>query len=607
MHWLSILAGRTGGDRRRHILYIVLLGLGLPALLYGLISSILWLTTSEPFAQLGVWAGFGVLPFYLLSYWLGQRGHLRLAAYIPTVLLFLLMTGVSYQLGIGHAMLIGYAMVVLVAGALIGGRAALVFAALCTISNFVIGNMQATGRLLGAISPLANHTTDTVAISMCLPVIVIFQWFSDRELRLSLLSEQRSRAQAERLLNASRSLSAALELGLVLDTILSELRAIVPFDSASVQRMEGDWLEIIGGHGFPNLDELIGTRFNLQASDNPNRQVIESCNAMILGDAPAHYEQFTNEPHAAAGIRSWLGVPLLYGDQLLGMLALDKKEPGFYSQEHARLTLAFASQAAIAIENARAHDRLEEQVTTRTQELERANNQLAALMRLSYTISANLDIETILETSYRAVGELMPNDAFWIASYEQGSDVYQNLIKIDRGERCLADAIHLDNGIGGEAIRTKRPVLVDASVAGRLQNFGGQHRVQSVLCVPLLIGERVVGALSTQSYTPNAYSPEEVDLLVSLAQPVAIALENARLYSELEQYRDHLEGLVQERAAELHAIVAALPDLYFRVGANGVYLDYHAGKASDLFVPPETFLGKSMHDVLPPPDCGAIR
>ncbi|MDY7041777.1 MAG: GAF domain-containing protein, partial [Chloroflexota bacterium] len=178
-------------------------------------------------------------------------------------------------------------------------------------------------------------------------------------------AEARRRQEAETLRLAAQALSATLDLQQVFELILTQLRQAVPYDSASVQLLKGDRLEIIGGLGFPNLDELLGVSFPLDG-DNPNREVMITRVPHIISDAQTIYAGFRKKPHAQARIRSWLGVPLLFGDRLTGMIALDKQEPGFYTAEHAHLALAFATQAAIAIENAQLHEKLR----TRMRELQ---------------------------------------------------------------------------------------------------------------------------------------------------------------------------------------------------------------------------------------------
>ncbi len=166
-------------------------------------------------------------------------------------------------------------------------------------------------------------------------------------------TERTARRQAETLRAATQALSTTLELQQVFEVILSELQKVVPYDSASVQQLRGDRLEIIGGVGFSNLESVIGVSFDLTSDDNPNRRVMETRRALILDDASTDYVEFRRRVHAPAKISSWMGVPLLFGDRLMGMITLDKREPRFYSEAHARLAMAFAAQAAIAIENAR--------------------------------------------------------------------------------------------------------------------------------------------------------------------------------------------------------------------------------------------------------------
>jgi PAS domain S-box-containing protein len=185
-----------------------------------------------------------------------------------------------------------------------------------------------------------------------------------------LEAEARRRREAETLRAATQALSATLDLPQLLELILSELQKVVPYDSASVQQLLRGQLEIIGGRGFPNLNELLGVCFDPAADDNPNGRVLRSREPVILGDAPEIYAEFHRDPHGQAGIRSWLGVPLLLGDRVIGMIALDKREPGFYTREHARMAQAFAPQAAIAIENARVFAQEEQRATALANALE---------------------------------------------------------------------------------------------------------------------------------------------------------------------------------------------------------------------------------------------
>jgi signal transduction histidine kinase len=155
------------------------------------------------------------------------------------------------------------------------------------------------------------------------------------------------------------------------------------------------------------MEELLGVTINLVTNDNPNAQVIRTRIPVILEDAPALYERFRQPPHAAANIRAWMGVPLLCGDRVIGMITLDKHEPGFYTREHARVALAFAGQAAIAMENARLYEQLEKQ----SAELAAALQKLQNLDRLREQMIQNVghELRTPL-TLVRGYMELLLND-----------------------------------------------------------------------------------------------------------------------------------------------------------------------------------------------------
>jgi len=165
--------------------------------------------------------------------------------------------------------------------------------------------------------------------------------------------------EAETLRAAALALTSALDHDEVMDRILAQLQQVVPYDTASVQLLREDpdtgkqWLEIVGGRGFTNWEQILGVMFDPYASDNPNCVVIRSRAPFIVDDGPTVYEGFRRSPHVEAGIRSWLGAPMFVGDRLIGMITLDKTEPRFYTPEHARLAETFAAQAAVAIENAR--------------------------------------------------------------------------------------------------------------------------------------------------------------------------------------------------------------------------------------------------------------
>jgi GAF domain-containing protein len=143
--------------------------------------------------------------------------------------------------------------------------------------------------------------------------------------------------------------------GSAIKLVLSEMRREVPYDSCSVQELRDTRLVIVGGVGFADLDVIVGESFDVDNFDIPNAEVIHRKRSLIVGDTE-QYRAFRRGLHVGVGIRSWLGVPLMHDEQIVGMLALDKSEADFYTQEHAQDAQAYASIVAAAMLRARGED-----------------------------------------------------------------------------------------------------------------------------------------------------------------------------------------------------------------------------------------------------------
>jgi len=174
-------------------------------------------------------------------------------------------------------------------------------------------------------------------------------------------SAQRRAQEAETLRQAGAIVVATLRQSEAIERILEQLARVVPYDSASVQLLRPGYLEIVGGRGGPDSAAMMGVRFPIPG-DNPNTIVIQTRSPHILADAQAVYPLFRTAPQSH--IHSWLGVPLIMHDQVIGMLALDSKDRDYFTEDHARLVSAFANQVAIAIENARLYAEMEQLALT---------------------------------------------------------------------------------------------------------------------------------------------------------------------------------------------------------------------------------------------------
>ncbi|RMF01757.1 MAG: PAS domain S-box protein, partial [Chloroflexi bacterium] len=195
---------------------------------------------------------------------------------------------------------------------------------------------------------------------------------------------QTALAQTEALHRATLALTATTDMSQIFDRILLELWHVVQYDSASIQLLEGDDLRIIAGRGFPENQKIVGISFPVH-DDNPNALVIDRRQPVIIDDVRPDYPAFDRPPHNAAQICNWLGAPMILAGKIVGMLALDKREPGFYTQTHADTVMAYCAQAAIALNNAQLFEQAQRELAERQQveaALEQERNLLRTLIDL---------------------------------------------------------------------------------------------------------------------------------------------------------------------------------------------------------------------------------
>src|ERR1041385_8616861 len=175
---------------------------------------------------------------------------------------------------------------------------------------------------------------------------------SQDELVARLEEASTARLRAETLFAVTQVLGKTLSLADTIEAILTELQRVVPYDSCSVQVIQGHRLVIVGARGLEDLGGLLGFGFDLDDETSLNSHVVRSKRPQVFADVSGN-PHFASEEHGAGRIRGWICAPMIVGDRVIGVLSIDKFEPDVYTAELAELATAFAAQAAIAIENAR--------------------------------------------------------------------------------------------------------------------------------------------------------------------------------------------------------------------------------------------------------------
>ncbi len=240
---------------------------------------------------------------------------------------------------------------------------------------------------------------------------------------------------------------------------------------------------------------------------------------------------------------SWLGAPLLVGQQVLGVMAVQSYTSDRLYDEHDRdLLWAIANQAAVALQNARLFERTQQNT-----------RELAALNELGQAVSQQIEIEQVLEVAYWRLQSLVPIDAFFAVLYDHDSNMISLPVVYDEGKRYSESSGPFDpESNAGKVILTGEPrldLLTPEELAATTEVEGALGNVNrpsaSRLYVPLKVGSQTIGTLSVQSYQVNAYTRDTVQLVSNVATQVAIAIQNARLFHEARQRSAELATLNQ--------------------------------------------------------------
>jgi signal transduction histidine kinase/ActR/RegA family two-component response regulator len=354
-----------------------------------------------------------------------------------------------------------------------------------------------------------------------------------------LEAEQSQRMAAEALREAAVVLSSTLEFDELVQRILDQIGQVIPSDARNLMLVEGDQVRVANSVGY----ERFGARELLHGLELPlasmaTLQEMKRSESPVVVSDTAAYPGWTTMPELR-WLRSYLGAPIIARGQLVGVLNVDSATPGFFSQEHAAQLEAFASQAAIALENSQL-----------LQETSQRAEQLATLHRVGLAITSALDLDEVLNALYERIRPIMDVDSFYVALHDVESGTLEFPLSITEQRRIETEPLPVqdETEITGYVLQTGRslhiPDLTDISEHAPYDTlFSEAERARSYIGVPLLFRERVFGVLSVQSSRPHVYTQGDVDILTTIATQASIAIQNARAYEQLVETTEQLREL----------------------------------------------------------------
>ena len=248
--------------------------------------------------------------------------------------------------------------------------------------------------------------------------------------------------------------------------------------------------------------------------------------------------------------KSLIALPILAGSQVYGSLSIQNfQQENAFSENDLRLLSTLAGSMAISLQNAE----LFAETNQRADELTLINSILSGL-------ETRLDIQTVYDRTGEKIREVFDAQIVVLSIYDQKEKLTYYPYIIENGERLYQDPLPLredGGGFGGHVIRTRQPILVnrnfdEQSRAYQSNNLGANADdtvvVRSGLWVPMLVGDEARGVISLQNLErEDAFTDSDVRLLMTIANSIGVAIENARLFDETQRLLKESE----QRAAEL--------------------------------------------------------
>ena len=327
----------------------------------------------------------------------------------------------------------------------------------------------------------------------------------------------------------------------------------------SVFRLDGEMIHAIAQHNFTQ-EQAEEWRRNfpaLRSLPGPGARVLRTGITCRIADLEAEPDG-SIRPEVLAnmrsrGVRSLLIVPMFRHREVIGCFNLTHRQTGAFTDAHVELLKTFADQAVIAIENVRLFTELQ----ARTQELTRSVGELRALGEVGQAISSTLDLETVLSTIVSRAVQLSGLDGGVVFEYDEAAEEFIQRVATETGgtlaEVRRTTRFRKGEGILGRTAITLEPVQVpDITTPGayesRLRENLIESGIRAILAVPMVREERLIGCLAVTRNQAGQFPNETIELLRTFATQSALAIQNARLFREIEVKSRQLEVASQHKS-----------------------------------------------------------
>jgi len=357
----------------------------------------------------------------------------------------------------------------------------------------------------------------------------------------------------KRQLTVFTGVSGSGKSSLVFDTIAANALRLCAASNCAVFRFDGELIHVAALRNVnPEGTESVRQAYPAPPSrGNATARAILTRDVVDIPDVREDPEYQLQGMAAAVGFRSALAVPMLREGSPIGAISVTATDIAAFSGNQTELLKTFADQAVIAIENVRLFQELE----ARTRELTRSIGELQALGEVSQAVSSTLDLEAVLATIVSRAVQLCGSDQGIVYEFDEATRTFHERATHGTSPEHLAAVqaapIRLGEGAIGRAGVLREPLQVadiEAEwelVAPQVRALVTREGMNSLVAVPLIREERLLGGLVILRRERGAFSPKVVATLQTFATQSVLAIHNARLFHEIQRQKQYSEALVE--------------------------------------------------------------
>jgi|GEM_PF-947741 len=365
-------------------------------------------------------------------------------------------------------------------------------------------------------------------------------------------TERKNRERIQEILaRANATIVETLNLDTVFENLLSFANDLVAFDSASVLLLTdtGNELELQVGRLQDRTYLAIGRMFLIE--DFPDiQEILSTQESKVIDDTSAFLHW--NKPEFSH-FRSWLGIPLIAGGEVLGIYSIESKTPKFFTDQHVSLLQSLAAHSAVAVKNAQLYAETENyahslarRVAERTAELQTQYKRRDGLATIELAINEEHELQLMMHKTVDVLRDLLDASmgcsvVLWDKESEKFDISATNVPLQPLG--ITAVRVRRQGGASRWIVENHRPLIVSDT---KNDPFGAnklitEYGVRAYAGVPLNFNNITSGVLYVLDDHPRDYSVDEIELLQQFADRVAVAINRVQLYKQLQETNQNLQ------------------------------------------------------------------